>query len=150
MTKIIDTSAQKQKPIRHVGPTQPRLDPAEVARALGAERAGVTLEGVLGPITLFAVREELFKRLESSGGRPALAGTSRRAKVPLGDAEWQQLEELAASAGSAGFAPSAGQVASVLLSAALRQVASEPAAGQPNSPLARELAQRVEGGEEAE
>jgi len=142
MGKIIDISAHKHKLIRHVGPTQPPVDPAEVARALGAEPAPVTFEGVLGPITLFAVRQELFKRLESSGGRPALA---RRAKVPLSDAEWRQLEELAGSVGSAGFAPSAGQVASVLLSAALRQVASEAGAGQPNSPLARELAERAAG-----
>jgi hypothetical protein len=78
----------------------------------------------LAPITLFAVREELVQRLQSSGGRPGLAGTTRRAKIPLSDEEWLRLEELAASLSSPGFAPSAGQVASVLLTLSLDAVAS--------------------------
>ena len=116
MAKLIDVSKSTQKLIRDIGPAQPRLDPADLARALGAEPAGSTVETALSPPALFAVREELFNRLQSSGGRPALEGTDRRAKIPLSDEEWRQLEELASSLGSAGFTPSAGQVASVLLS----------------------------------
>jgi hypothetical protein len=94
---------------------------------------------------LFAIREELVRRLQSSGGRPGLAGVSRRAKIPLGDREWLELEELAAAISSPGFAPSAGQVASVLLSLSVRVVASQVSrsAGQSASPLVQELAART-------
>jgi hypothetical protein len=98
--------------------------------------AGLT--EALAPLTLFALREELVHRLQSSGGRPALAGTTRRAKIPLSDEEWGQLEELAAAIASPGFAPSAGQVASVLLSLSLHSVASRVGSGE-LSRLAREL-----------
>jgi hypothetical protein len=141
--------------IRHIGPTEPvirdtgphlpRVDPNEVAAALGAEPTGVTLERALSPLTLFVVRQELFRRLQSSGGRPALSGTTRRAKIPLSDAEWSKLEELAASIASAGCTPTAGQVASVLLSSALQAVASklEKPKGRAPSSLARDLAARA-------
>jgi hypothetical protein len=79
------------------------------------ERAG-------DPISLVLLRAELFKRLHSSGGRPALKGVSRRVKIPVSEQEWQKLEKLAASISEAGFTPSAGQVASVLLALSLRSV----------------------------
>src|SRR4051794_33102757 len=100
----------------------------DLAGALGS--TGATLERALAPITLFALREELGQRLQSSGGRPGLVGTTRRVKIPLSDQEWLQLEALAAP----GFAPSAGQVASVLLSLCVRSVASQ-VSGVPGSPL---------------
>jgi hypothetical protein len=124
MTRKIRVVGPTLKAIRDVSSTLPRIDPAAVQAALGAEADTETLEEVLAPLTLFAVREELINRLQSRGGRPALAGTTRRAKIPLTDQEWLQLEELAAAVASSGFSPSAGQVASVLLSSALRCVAS--------------------------
>src|SRR5262249_16133937 len=133
------------KPIRNTGPTLPRIEPAEVAAALGAEPTEVTLEAALSPLTLFVVRQELFRRLQSRGGRPALSGTTRRAKIPLSDAEWSELEALASAIAAAGCAPTAGQVASVLLTLALRSVTAQVGnkAGQARSPLARELASRA-------
>jgi hypothetical protein len=96
-------------------------------------------------LTLLVVRQEVVRRLQSSGGRPALSGVTRRAKIPLSDAEWAELEELATAIASPGCAPTAGQVASVLLTAALRTVA--PQVGKPTqqsrSPLADELAKRA-------
>jgi hypothetical protein len=69
---------------------------------------------------------------------------TRRAKIPLSDQEWSQLEKLAAAISSPGFAPSAGQVASVLLRLSLETVAACVAqansSGQPLSVLKRELA----------
>ncbi len=124
MTKRIRTTEATFPRIRDTSTPLPRIEPAQIQEALGAELAEEGLEGALAPITLFAVREELVKRLQSSGGRPALAGVTRRAKIPLSDQEWLQLEELAAAVSSPGFAPSAGQVASVLLTLALRSVAS--------------------------
>jgi len=99
--------------------TLPKLDPAEVAKALGAKPAGVRTEGALGPITLFAVRQELFRRLQSSGGRPGLPDTDNVTKVPTNEKQRKRLEELAAAISEEGFSPSAGQVANVLLSWAL-------------------------------
>jgi hypothetical protein len=142
MTKRIRNIGPTYKRIRNTGPTLPRLDPSKVAAALGAEPAGETLEDVLSPITLFLVRQELVKRLQSSGGRPALSGVTRRAKIPLSDADWAELEELAAAVSSPGFAPTAGQMASVLLTLALHKVASQVCKpnGGSRSHLARELA----------
>ena len=139
------TDKPTEKVIRVTSPTEPRVDPALVTAAVGAEPTAQKLEDALAPITLFAVRTELFRRLQSSGGRPALSGTSRRAKIPLGDAEWTDLEELAALVSGPEFNASAGQIASVLLSLSTRSVLSQvakspkPAA----SPLALDLAARA-------
>lgn len=138
MTKTIRTSEVAFRPIQDASATLPQIDPSRVQQALGAEDATERLAETLSPVTLFALRQELMRRLQSSGGRPALVGTTRRAKIPLRDEEWQQLEELASAIASPGFAPSAGQVASVLLRLSLDAVATRIASGQ-SSLLAREL-----------
>jgi hypothetical protein len=143
MTKRIQTTETAFNPIRDTGTPLPRVDPAQVQVALGAEPAAEGLAEVLAPVTLFAVRAELARRLQSSGGRPGLSGVSRRAKIPLSDQEWLGLEELAAAISSPGFAPTAGQVASVLLKLSLHSVTARAvncAPGQRSSPLVRELA----------
>lgn len=109
--------------IRIVESTSRRIDPAAVASALGAEPGPEDRRaGGLGPITLFAVREALLSRRQSSGGRPGLEGACLRAKIPLSDQDWTRLEKLASALSSTGFSPSAGQVGSVLLSMALESV----------------------------
>lgn len=114
--RIIDTTPS----------TVRRLDPAEVTNALGAEPTSVKVPANLGPVTLYAVRQELFARLQSTGGRPGLEGNNLRPKIPLSDQDWRKLEELAASiAASTNLSPSPGQVGSVLLSLALRSVTAE-------------------------
>jgi hypothetical protein len=120
--KINDIGPAERR-IRIIGETYPLLDPAEVAKALGAEGPGTKLEVTLGPISLLAVRQELARRLQSSGGRPALEGVDRRAKIPISDEQWAQLEKIAAVVATPDCAPTAGQVASVLLSSALQAVA---------------------------
>jgi hypothetical protein len=111
-------------PVRIVntGPTRPFLDPAQVAAALGAKPAAAPAPGAGGPLTLFAVRQELYRRLQSSGGRPALADADKVGKVPVAEKQWARLEELAAALAEEGFSPSAGQVANVLLGWALEQL----------------------------
>jgi hypothetical protein len=109
--RIVDTS-----------PTLPKLDPAEVAKALGAKPTGAKVENAQGPITLFALRQELFRRLTSTGGRPGLPDADKVGKVPLSEKQWARLEELAAAIAEDGFSPSAGQVANVLLTWALEQL----------------------------
>jgi hypothetical protein len=140
VTRRIHVTPSTQQPLRVKASSLPRIEASQVAAALGAEPVAERLEEALAPITLFAVREELRKRLHSSGGRPALSGVTRRAKIPLSDQEWLQLEELAAAVSSADFAPSAGQVASVLLTLSMRSVASQVSRSSSDSPLARELA----------
>ena len=108
----------------HTGPTLPKLDPAEVAKALGAQPppAEAKIEGPLGPITLFALRRELFLRLQSTGGRPGFPDADKVAKIPVNAEQWKRLEELAAAIAEPGFSPSAGQVANVLLGWSLAQL----------------------------
>jgi hypothetical protein len=113
---IVETPTKK---IICTSPTMPKLDPAEVAKALGAKPAPVKVAEGLGPISLFAVRQELFRRLQSNGGRPGLPDADKVAKVPVSETQWKRLEELAAAIATPGFSPSAGQVANVLLTWAL-------------------------------
>jgi hypothetical protein len=99
--------------------TRSKLDPTEVAKALGAKPVPAKIPEGAGPISLFAVRQELFRRLQSSGGRPGLPDADKVAKVPVSETQWKRLEQLAAAMASPGFSPSAGQVANVLLTWAL-------------------------------
>jgi hypothetical protein len=148
MPKRIRTTESTQRRLRTTESTQPRLDPAEVARALGAEPQGTQLDAALDPISLLAVREELVQRLQSTGGRPALSGVTRRAKIPVKDEDWLQLEQLAEAVASPGFAPSAGQVASVLLTKSLHALVEQLSHESPSNETARlkeELAALVAG-----
>jgi hypothetical protein len=123
MTKRIRTSEPGLRAIRDTGAFLPRVEARQVAAQLGA-RASLTLSEVLAPLNLLAVRQELHRRLRSSGGRPALSGATRRAKIPLSDQDWLKLEEMAAAISSPGFAPSPGQVAGALLALSVESVAA--------------------------
>ena len=149
MTQRIRVVKSTLAPVRPASSRTRRIEPEEVASALGAEAPPEgPRAGALGPITLYAVREALLHRRQSSGGRPALAGTNLRAKVPLSDQEWVRLEELASALSVTGFSPSAGQVASVLLSMALESVTERLARESrredlPQVPLVQELAAKA-------
>jgi len=100
-----------------------RVVPQMVGRALGTDvsnRIANLVRG--GPLTLIQVRQELFQRLKSTGGRPSLSGISDRKKIPIGQDQWSQLEAIAGQAAKEGFTPSAGQVASVLISLSLESL----------------------------
>ncbi|MGL6096316.1 MAG: hypothetical protein ACRC7O_11035 [Fimbriiglobus sp.] len=121
----------------------PVLDAAEVGRALGGEPAPGGLDARPGPLVLFALRSELLRRRQSTGGRPGIAGAAQRVKIPVTDGDWHDLEAIAASLSADGFAPSAGQVASVLLNLAIRSVKEKGAADQVFHPLATLLTPRA-------
>jgi hypothetical protein len=125
MAKRIVATDSGQKRIRDTSPGVRRVDPAVVAEALGAEETGITPGQRGSPVSSFQVRSELVNRLRSSGGRPALEGATRRVKIPVTESQWQELEELAASFTDLGFVPSAGQIASVLISLSLPMASSE-------------------------
>jgi len=118
----------KSKPtvarIKNTSKTVARLDAKKVAEALGAApEVSVPFDGLGGgPLSLYQVRQELFRRLHSTGGRPSLSGATARKKVPLNDQQWTELEQIASEVASAEFSPSAGQIASVLLTLSLRSV----------------------------
>jgi hypothetical protein len=123
MTQRIRTTGSKQPLIRDISPKQPRIDPAEVAAALGAEATGIKVEGGHG--AMLAVAAQLGKR------------QATRRLIRLNDEQWQQIEDLAASFASDGFKPTPGQVAAALLSLSLRALA-DPSADR--AALAQELA----------
>jgi hypothetical protein len=121
MIKKIVNAGPTMKKIINTGGKQAPIDSARVASALGAERSLESDTAGQGPITLFLVRQELFNRLLSTGGRPALEGTTQRPKIPLSDKTWRELEAIADALASKEGTPSAGQVASVLITLALKQ-----------------------------
>src|SRR5689334_25125825 len=123
-TRIVATDSGPRR-IRDVGAGARHVAPAVVAEPLGAEATGLALGRGGSPVSSFQVRSELVNRLRSSGGRPALEGATRRVKIPVTESQWQEIEELAASFTDLGFVPSAGQVASVLISLSLPVARSE-------------------------
>jgi hypothetical protein len=149
MTKPLLIAKPATKRIKPSEPGVRRLDPEAVAAALGGEPCPEEIRGQPGPITLFALRTELANRRQSSGGRPGIEGTNFRAKIPVGDREWHRLESIAHELSAQGFSPSAGQVASVLLSLALRSISSgsrqeeQPTAS--TAAVAKEMARRMQG-----
>lgn len=119
--RVRDTSAQEKR-LRDVGARERRVEPADLAAALGAEPVGTA--GARAPLfSMAGLHRELADRLRSTGGRPALEGTTRRQKFPLTDADWKELERLAEHLGA-----TPGQIASVLLHRVLANVDLEEAA----------------------
>lgn len=117
--------AKKERKTRRVRASRAktrRIDPESLARALGAERV-VSAPGLRGstPATL-AARAELLHRLRSTGGRPALDGTTMRRQVSFTPEDWAELERIAEKlAETDGVKTTPGQVASALLHRALAE-----------------------------
>lgn len=105
------------KVIKNTGPIQRQVNPKVVAKTLGAERVGIKIDTRQGPLSLFSLRQFLVNQLRSSGGRPALIGTTkRRNKIPLFDEDWIKLEMIAKYyKEKEGINVSPGQIASVLV-----------------------------------
>lgn len=122
MATRIRVTSPVQKRIQVTSVIDPKVDGNRIAKVLGAEPLTVRLKAKMTPLSLATLRAELFKRLQSSGGRPALTGTTKRVKIPLGDQEWLELEQLAAALSTDGYTPSAGQVASTLLSLSMNDM----------------------------
>lgn len=144
MTPPFRKTPSTVRPIQTTPSTIRKVDPAKVAAALGAEPTGERVPHA-GPLTLYALRTELYRRRQSSGGRPGIAGTDQRVKIPVSDHDWARLEALAAELSGPGSSPSAGQVASILLSLALDSVKPAAEAGdkRPDAALSQKLAEKV-------
>jgi hypothetical protein len=118
--RVRDTSARERR-LLDTGARERRVDPLDVATALGAEPLGSVQARPL--VAVADLYRELAERLRSTGGRPALEGATRRQKIPLTDADWNELERL-----SERLSATPGQVASVLLHQVLANLDIEQAA----------------------
>ncbi|MCK6449446.1 MAG: hypothetical protein L6R19_01095 [Alphaproteobacteria bacterium] len=121
----VATDREKRRVVLTDSPVR-RVSGKRVTTRLGAKEIGRP-PPTGSPITFLAVREEMYRRLRSSGGRPSLEGTEQR-KMPIADEDWRIAERLAQEISATGFHPSAGQVMSAVLSLAMRQV-DAPTAG---------------------
>ncbi len=104
--RIVDTSPKAKK-----------LDPALVQKAFDARPVGSS-EGM----DLFAVREAMERMLQSSGGRPSLAGAMAQVKIPKIPADWEKLEQLVMVSSDLKHKPSIGQMAAMVLHLALGRI----------------------------
>jgi hypothetical protein len=95
-----------------------------VAAAIGVEVESASAAGVL-PHDLRHLASQLEDRLQSSGGRPGLAGTERRQKIPLTPEDWSSLEAIARRLSRPGHRISPGHVASALIHEKLQEVAEK-------------------------
>lgn len=95
--------------------TAERIDPAELALALGAEPTGERVSLSPSSPTGRAMRQEIYQRLRSNGGRPALEGSERRQKIPLSGSDWARLCAAADVLTDDQVKPTPGQVAAILL-----------------------------------
>jgi hypothetical protein len=143
MSQRITTTGATQPRIRTAGNGQLRIDSSQVDAALGGEPVEGTIRGNPGVIALYALRSELLRCRQSSGGRPGIAGTNQRLKIPLSDQDWTELEGLADQLAETGFAPSPGQIASVLLHAAIESVKQQGGEKENEGNLVEAIARRL-------
>jgi hypothetical protein len=120
MTKKIKVTGRRARTIRSTTVKARSVEPQDVARALGGEILGPSVDATKPMPRVAGLRQRLFSALKSSGGRPSLQGTDRRQKIPMSDADWKSLEAIAASLASEGIAAAPGQVASQLLHDAIQ------------------------------
>lgn len=101
----------------------PKIESELITKALSAEKMQQPLSSFKGsPSALIALRQELYERLRSTGGRRSLDGVSRRQKIPLTKEDWEVLQKLAEESQSEKVHPSPAQIASVLLHQALKEL----------------------------
>jgi hypothetical protein len=148
MAKKIDIVGAKPKRIEIVDRPKRRIDPAELAAALGAKPIGQHVSGDLDPIALAELGTHLLNRLRSSGGRPALADATEMCRVPLSVEDTKTLETMVARIGaSTGAKPSVGQLASVIVRMHLHALkgAPEPNAstGDPKLDMDQEVSRSI-------
>ena len=123
MTPKIKSTSKSLPTVKSSSKKAREIDRTTVAEAIGAEDAQEIESGLGGsPWALCGLRQELRKRLHSTGGRRSLKGTSRRQKIPLSEEDWKRLQEVAEAAQSEDVRPTPAQVASVLLHQALQEL----------------------------
>jgi hypothetical protein len=122
MTKRIVDTGPRLKTIHDTGPKLPKVDPAQVADALGAEPCDVNLGGAFGPITLLAIRQEVYRRLQANGFKPSSDEADCSSQIQLSKKMWAKLAKLANEVAVPDFAPTPAQMIGIILSLSLRSM----------------------------
>jgi hypothetical protein len=144
MAKKIQIVGATPKKIEVVDQPKRRIDPAELAGALGANPSGQQAPGNLDPIGLAELGTQLLDRLRSSGGRPALTDATIHCRVPLSAEDVQTLENMLSHIGaSTGAKPSVGQLVSVIVRLHLNALKSAPEAATPADVARQDLEHEV-------
>jgi hypothetical protein len=127
MADKINIVGAKPRKIKVIDKPRRRIEPQEVAAALGADPNGQKVLGNLDPISLAELGSQLLHRLRSSGGRPALGDATVNCRVPLSAEDVETLENMVAHIGaSTGAKPSVGQLASVIVRLHLNALKTTP------------------------
>lgn len=102
-----------------------RIDARAVAQAFGAHPTGVGTGRDTNPFSLWQLRGELERLLQSTGGRPALPTEGERVKIPKIPSDWTFIEAVAANATDLPLRPSPAQVAAVMLHMAVSRFSTD-------------------------
>lgn len=123
MASRIKNKGKTEARIRAKGRPEKKIASDVVAMALGmGQMKGEPLEKGGSPHIFYVMRQEIMERLESSGGRPRLRGTSIRQKIPLAVHDWSLLKQIAELLREQNVLATPGQVASELLHRSLQQI----------------------------
>jgi hypothetical protein len=147
MAKKVNIADQQSKRVRVVDKPPRRIEPAELAEALGAESGGEHIGANLDLISLAELGTKLQGRLRSSGGRPGLAGATDFCRVPLSTEDVKALEKITAEIEErSGLKPSLGQVVSIIVhdylqSDAANSAESDDMVSKPNPSMSPHLAE---------
>lgn len=120
MARLVTTDKKKPRLEVNEPRTRRRITPEEIETGLGAKRSGSIPSGG-SPMSAYVVRQELFRRLRSRGGRPALDGVDIKPKIPMRYSQWKKLEDLARQVETESFHPTPAQLASVILGTGIEQ-----------------------------
>lgn len=119
MSKAKLSPKSKVTRIRVVEPDVPRLDPDEVAAALGAELPGIPITQGGSPLSRYIRGRSLYQYSRDQHKAKEEAANNPKA-VSLSEQEWQQLEALTKAMQTEKWQPSPAQVAHALLAVVLR------------------------------
>jgi hypothetical protein len=125
MAKKVDIVGATPRRIEVADQPKRRINPVELAAALGGSARGRQTRGNVDLLALAELGTQLLDRLRSSGGRPALADATENCRVPLSAADVKTLETMVAEIGaSTGSRPSVGQLVSVIVHSYLAELTS--------------------------
>ncbi len=102
----------------------PSMTADQFAQAFGARRIGA-LGDDTNPLTLLQLREELEKRLRSTGGRPALVEAAEKWRIGILQEDVPLIRALSSKAKIDHYKPSPAQIAAILVHMALKRFSAE-------------------------
>lgn len=102
-----------------------RVNARTVAQAFGARPSGIGTGRDTNPFSLWQLRGELERLLQSTGGRPALPTDGERVKIPKIPSDWTFIEAVAANTANLPLRPSPAQVAAVMLHMAVSRFSAD-------------------------